>query len=151
MSDVDETWFVVLEGFLRCDRFALGLRNQIQARHAFALEKTGDAGAGYIGIDVLLRNEQQVVEWQVKRLTQCQDDGLLGRAQGRVQCMSTRATILYIVAPQPFLCSGSCNVEHSGRLLGRQAGILDLLADFRRGSGLRVDERTHAANCSWWD
>jgi hypothetical protein len=41
--DVDEARLVVPEGLFRRDRFAFGLRNQIlQARHAFALEKTGD-------------------------------------------------------------------------------------------------------------
>jgi hypothetical protein len=61
--DVDEAWFVVLEGFLRCDRFSLGLRDHIlQARHTFALEKAGDARAGRIGVDVLLRDEHQIIE-----------------------------------------------------------------------------------------
>ena len=69
--DVNKAGFVVLEGLLGRDRFALGLGNHIfQAGHAFALEQTRNARAGDVGIDVLPGNVQQVVERQVERLAQ---------------------------------------------------------------------------------
>jgi hypothetical protein len=37
----------------------------------------------------LFCDEQQVIERQVERLAQCQDDGFLGLAQGCVQRMGT--------------------------------------------------------------
>jgi len=84
------------------DRFAFGLRNHIlQVRHAFALERTGDAGARYVGVDVLPRNEKQIVEWQIKRLAQCKNDGFLGTAQCRVERMGTVGTVLHIIAFEP--------------------------------------------------
>lgn len=69
------------------------------------------------------------------------------KAALRVVCgVGTMGTVLHIVAPRPFLCGAPSDVEHSGRFPGRQTGILDLLADFRCGSGLRVDTCTHAAS-----
>ena len=92
------------------------------------------AGLMYCFVD-----EQQVVERQIKRLAQSQDNRFLGLAQRRMQGMGTVRTILDIVASQPLLCSGSRDVENLGRFLGRQAGILDFLADLRCGTGLRIN------------
>ncbi|OMP13621.1 F0F1 ATP synthase alpha subunit [Corchorus olitorius] len=138
--DVNEAWLIVLEGLFRRDCFALGLRNHIfQTRHAFALEETGDAGTRYVGIDVLLGDEQQIVEGQVERLAQCQDDGFLGRAQSRVQRVRTVGAVLHIIASKPLLGRRTRDVENLGSLSGRETGVFDLLADFRGGTGLRVN------------
>jgi hypothetical protein len=56
-----------------------------------------------------------------------------------MQRVSAVGAILHIVAPETLLCSGSGDVENLGGFSGRQAGILDFLADLRCGTGLRVN------------
>lgn len=66
---VDEAKLVDLEGLPALSRFALGFRNYVpQTCHAFEFEETGDAGARHVGIDVMLRHEQQIIPRQMERL-----------------------------------------------------------------------------------
>ena len=61
--DVNEARLIVFERLFGRDRFAFGLWNNIlQARHAFALEKTGDAGPRDGCVDVFTCDVEQVVE-----------------------------------------------------------------------------------------
>jgi hypothetical protein len=54
--DVKEARLVVLEGLFWRDRFAFGFRDHIlEARHAFALQETGDPRPGDFRIDVSLK------------------------------------------------------------------------------------------------
>jgi hypothetical protein len=147
--DVNEARLIVLERLLGRDRLSLGLRDHVlQARHAFAFQKARDTGARDVRIDILPGNVEQVVERQIERLAQRQDDGLLRAAQGRMQRVGAVRTVLHILAPEPLGGGGARDVEDLRcRAIG-QARVLDLLADFRRRAGLWVNARTHATDCS---
>lgn len=56
-----------------------------------------------------------------------------------MQGVSTMRAVLHIVPLEPFGSGGPSDIEHLGRLTVGQAGILDLLTDFWRGAGLRVN------------
>lgn len=53
--------------------------------------------------------------------------------------MGSVQTVWYIVPLEPLGGCGAANVEELGGLAVGQAGIFDLLADFWRGAGLRVN------------
>lgn len=65
--DMNEARLVALEGLLRLNRFAFGFRDHVfKTRHPFALEQARDARAGNVWIDVLSRDEQQVVKGKIE-------------------------------------------------------------------------------------
>lgn len=88
---------------------------------------------------MLPRHEQQVVKGKIERLAQCQHDRFLGCAQGRMQRMGTVRAVLHVLSLEPLAGSSAADVEDLGGLPVRQARILDLLPDFRGGTGLRVN------------
>ena len=83
---------------------------------------------------MLSRHEQQVVKGEIERLAQCQDDGFLGCAQGRMQRMGTVRAVLHIVPLEPLGSGGSRNAKDLCSLTIGQARILDLLPDFGGGT-----------------
>ena len=56
-----------------------------------------------------------------------------------MQGVSAMRPVLHVVPLEPFGNGGLSDIERLGRLAVGQAGILDLLADFWRGAGLRMN------------
>lgn len=52
-------------------------------------------------------------------------------------------TVLHVVAPEPLRGRGAGDVEHACRFAFGQARVFDLLANFRRGTCLRMYWGTH--------
>src|SRR5471030_838777 len=146
---MNKAWLVVLAVLLGRDRLSLGSRtNVLHALHALPFAQPCDTRIRYLWIDVLPGDVEQIVERQIERLAQRQNDGLLGRAQGRVQGVGAVRAILHVVALDPLGGGGARDVEHLGRLAVGQARVLDLLADLRGGTGLRMNACTHAVERS---
>jgi len=56
-----------------------------------------------------------------------------------MQRMGTMGTVLYVITLEPFAGGSAADIEDLCGLPVRQARILDLLPDFRGGTGLWMD------------
>ncbi len=112
--EMQEAGLIVFEG-LFLGRFAFNHRNQIlEIAHPMAAQATIESRARGLGIDEFMGDRQQVVQGQQQRAPQLNDQGFLGRRQGRAQLVWTMRAILHILSCAPLARGGLGDVVEFG-------------------------------------